>query len=787
MASRNNTRSLVRVDDTTQTRAAQVPWPLLILLLGTLLLMLVAYVWRPTVSVSPGTRYDAPFLDGGNLHDREFRAAEPQHDFTWPTGETTFVIDTDLSPAFEMMTLTVDPWQPQGEFKRRLFSVFANGDEIANFADTGETREFRTLLPAGATASGRLTLRAIPIPDRNTTQVPSLQIEKVSLAAARTYRWTTERSAIQFPALGKGDWQVTLSGIVYHPDDQPVGAKLYANGTLIADLPDYAGVRDLSAIIPASVVGDGDLTLTLEAKPFNDPRPLGVLLERVQLSPIGATSMQTMLPPLSVLVPALVIVVALYGSLRRVNTAPWLAATVGFALAVVGVWALIAYRFPITFYLRPLAVLMLFSLAMALFVNWFAEWLFAALGLPLSPWLRRALVLTFLVGFWLKAGGLIFPYMRAIDIQWHMDWVRRLLSGQVTLGQLYGTNSPLNELTMPVDEWGADRPVIPYSPFFQLFAVSFSLFPWKLETTANVLSALLDSSRVFLIAMLTLKAGLSNRVAMLAALLYAITPVTFLLHAWGNAPTTFGMWLTMVATAIIVVCWERLHRPWPFGSLVAVTLACMLFYTVMAAFHLLFIMLFALIAWLMRKQLNARPIGPMLLATGVAFGLSVLIYYGQYIVPVLSKTLPYMLNIFSRGPETVGVERPPFGQYLLDFLPHLGYWIWPGRYLYYGLALPLLAVVPGFLMLRGRQPLWAALAAWFTVALLFMLVGYRLSMVDKQLFYILTPICICAAVVADWFWKKGLWARLLVGAIYLGTFASALALWIIRIYRSPFG
>ncbi|KAB8141137.1 hypothetical protein F8S13_20240 [Chloroflexia bacterium SDU3-3] len=758
--------------------------PLLALVLGTVLAMVLAYAWRPSVGISLGTNYDAPFLEGAQVNAREFRASEPTVDIPWPAGSDTLVIDTSAMPGYTMATITVDGFKPAGEFQRRLMSLYANGDEINNFNDDGGSREFRSLLPAGAVSGGRLTLRAITIPDRNTTKTPPLQVQKVTLSNARTYRWTTGHTTLLFPSLGGGDWRVTLRGIVYHPDGTPSDAKLYANGTLVASLPDYAGAKEFSAIIPASAVGGGDLTLSIDAAPYTDPRELGVLVEQVRLTPVGSGSP---LPPLGVLLPMMAIVLGAYGSLRRAGIWRWWAAGAALALVAVGAWAMVAFRYPMGFYLQPLAAVVLLGLALALLFSWGCDRLFARLGVPIAPWLRDALVLVFLIGFWLKAGGLVFPYMRAIDIQWHMAWVRKLISGEVSFGQLYSTDSPLNDLTMPVDEWGASRPVIPYSPFFQLFAVLFAVFPWKLEHTANVLSAVIDNSRVFLIALIALKAGLSRREALLAALLYAITPATFLLHAWGNIPTTFAMWLSLVATAIVVTCWDRLHRPWPFAALTLVTLACLLFYTVMAAFHMAFVVLFVLAVALMRKQLDSRPLKPMLLATGLALALSLLIYYGQYIVPILTTTVPYVATVFTKGPESVGVERPSLGAYLADYGPHLLYWMLPGRYLYYGILLPLLALIPGFVMLRRRQPLWAALTAWFGVALLFMLVGYRISMVDKQIFYSIPAMCLCAAPVADWVWRKGLWGRVLIAAIYLGTFASALALWVIRIQRSPFG
>ena len=85
----------------------------------------------------------------------------------------------------------------------------------------------------------------------------------------------------------------------------------------------------------------------------------------------------------------------------------------------------------------------------------------------------------------------------------------------------------------------------------------------------------------------------------------------------------------------------------------------------------------------------------------------------------------------------------------------------------------------------ARNLLWIVLAAWYTVGVLFMLAGYRVSMVDKQLFYILPALCLCWAVYADRYWRRGRAAQLMILALYAFTLATALDLWVIRIIRSP--
>jgi hypothetical protein len=364
-----------------------------------------------------------------------------------------------------------------------------------------------------------------------------------------------------------------------------------------------------------------------------------------------------------------------------------------------------------------------------------------------------------------------------------MDRVRWILDGN--LAAIYQPGA-FSESVMPINEWGPNRPVIPYSPFFHIFSTAFALIPWwPLELSANLFSGLIDTSRVFLIAILALKSGLSRRATLLAALMYAVTPFTFLLHSWGNVPTTFGIWWTLLATVVIVALYPKLERPGPLALLTFVTLACMLMYTVMAVFYVLFVIAFLFILRIRPATIDHRPIRAVVLATGLAIGLSLIIYYWQYIPGIVERTIPYMTDLATKGPQSVGVEREPFGVYLSRYVPHLDYHIWPGDFLYYGVAIPALFAIPGFLALRQKPLIYAVLAAWFSIAVLFLLAGYRISMVDKQLFYVFPAFCLCWAIYAERYWRRGSWGKLFVALIYLFTLASALDLWVIRIIRSP--
>jgi hypothetical protein len=788
--------------------------PYLLLALLTTLALTLAYSARPVVRIQMGGDYDVAFLRGFN--GREIDAAGAAETHAWPAGDETLTLPGRRNGVW-IATLRLAPGKPAGILDEAAIAV--NGERVDMPRRTADMVLVK--IPPELAAADTLSFSLVS-PLVGGALPPRDIVGEVVLAPARTYRWSTGESSIALPNLGRGAWAAELAVVTAHPDGQPVDAQLFAGGSqdeakplrLLAALPDSAAPRRVHLLVPPDAVRDGSLELTLRANTYEDPRPLGALLSNVTVAPLAGAGLATALPPLGGLAMALVAVLGAYAALRLavrgqgtgdrgqgqrggLSAASWAALGVAVA-ALLGAWALSVYRFPSSFMLPRLAWLALASVLLVLALRPLTLWLFRAAGAPIthhsplptahsSPFLSALLVI-FLLSFWLKAAGALFPYFVAIDVEWHMTRARWILGGDLPL--LYGTNSPLNESTMPTAEWGENRPVIPYSPWFHIFATLFAFSPLSMEATANMFSILLDSTRVILIALIALKAGLSRRAALLAAATFAALPVAFLLHSWGNIPTAVGLWLTLVCNAAILCFWERLHERRVMITLSALLLITFLEYTVTGVFMGVFLVVFTAIVWLNGRRggawrANARPLGSLWLAAGVAIALALLIYYGQYIWPIIQQTVPYMSTVFTQGPESVGVERPPFGQYLWAYVPHLDYRIWPGDYLYFGLLIPVLFTVPGFIALRDRPPVWTLFAAWGTVALLFLLAGYRISMVDKQLFYLLPMICVCWAIYAERLWARGRWGRLVVVTILLYTLVTALDQWALRIATSP--
>jgi hypothetical protein len=785
----------------------------LVLALLTALAVALAYGARPALTIDLGDYYDTPFLPfagSRDATDTDFFAREigatgaEQTAYDWPNEQTTLELPGSRAGIWQL-TVEAAPTQPDGALDQ--IALTAN-DVRVSIARRG-ARDFVAVIPADIAGAERLTLRlnAALIGD---PAPPAGLAGRVLLTPARTYRWSSDRSTISLPGLGRGDWVVTLDASLRHPDGAPLDATVYANGAPVGQLPD-GGPRRLALFVPAALVPGGDLTLTITSNTFSDPRPLGVLIYELRVAPAGP---RPWLPPLGSLLYALVVALCLYVCLLRMLPASlgerrgaMLAAALSLGLVLLGAWALAAARYPTAFMLPRLAGLALWSVALLLVLERLLAWAFRRAGVPLSGWALRGLLLIFFVGYWIKAGGMLYPYFVGIDVAWHMGKVRQILAGQLPL--FYGTNSPLNESTMPTAEWGANRPVIPYSPWFHIFATVFTLVPLPLVLTANMFSALVDGSRVFLIGLLGRKIGLDERESLLAGLVYAVTPATFLLHSWGNIPTTFGMWWTLLCTVYILVAYERLDRRWPFVILVALLTITLLIYTVMAAFMLLFLGLLVPALWLGRGRRSAdarderpttndeqpairrssfvvghsnstsetRPIMALALAALLSLGIATLIYYGQYIVPILERTVPYFLQ--AATPDTsVGLQnRVPFLTYLANYWPRMEYLRASGSY---GLQLALPLGLLGMFSIRDRRAR-VALACWLAVALAFLVVGSRISMVDKHVFYFIPALALGVGLLAGRLWRRGLLARLVVGSIYLFTFVAALNIWIYRI------
>lgn len=595
--------------------------------------------------------------------------------------------------------------------------------------------------------------------------------ETVAGQQAPAYRWTDGESTILAPGLGRGVWSTTLELSSPQPQEPP---KLVTVRGREQSWQLQLGARSRAYHLLTPAGGDLGVKLEAPARRYGaDPRELGVVWSGAAFEPLAAR----VFPPFLLLLYTAIVLVTAYITLRLLGVPTLLALGEPLGAALLLAWAVGAHRAPAGLLLPRLAILAPVGLLSALALRRLWAALVRLGRLRPEPWLAPALGAVFVAGFAIKGAGLLWPYSHAIDVDWHVRDIMLVVAGRWRDFYLPGFFSYGK---MPVAEWGTNPPLLPYTPFFHLVAAPLALLPWPLADSVNILSVIADTGRVVPIGALSLALGLRSRGALMAALLYAVTPFTFLLHSWGNIPTTFGMGVALLATTLLALSYGRWHERRVFVLLTAALLASFLFYFVLAVFSAVFVLLLAgALAFWRRGQ--PRQVAALLGSAALALMLSIAVYYIFFIPGMIERTLPYIMSTFSGSATGEGKTAPlPLAGYLLNHYRHMGYLDYPVRY---GVWVPALLALPGLWLLRRDRFALVLLGSWLVVALLFFVVGLRMSMVDKYIFYAAPALAIGSAAVLERLWLRGWAPRIAVAALFVCSFASALDIWVLRLQR----
>ena len=585
-----------------------------------------------------------------------------------------------------------------------------------------------------------------------------------------SYRWTQDESTIVVPGLGRGLWQSSLRLSSPLPEGRPkrVLVETGKERWVVQLAPE---ARTYHLLTPTT--GDLRLALNVPAESHGaDPRPLGVMFFGVTFQPGTGSPV----PPVSLLVHSLVAVLLVFLTIRLIGVPPWpalLAPLAGLALLA---WGIAMHRAPVGVYSVRLIGLSLVGLLLMAALRSMLPRLFRLGGVEVEPRVLSGLLLVVYGSYLLKAAGLLWPYFLAIDIEWHMEKTRRVLNGRI--GELWRADSPFHQSVMP-ELWGENKPVIPYSPFYHIFSSIWAIFPWQLETSANVYSTVLDALRPAMIFFVVRRFGFRDRAALIAALTYCLIPATFLMHAWGNTPTTNGMWWSLLSIAALAGTWDRLHASRrAFIVLTATLMVTMLFYAVTAVFTTLLVLGVVVGLALTGRRRDARP---LFLSLVTAILLSTGIYYWQFIGPIIARTIPKFTGAVAEGGKELGLEPITVPEFFWKYVYFFDIY---GMYLPFGLGL-----AGWWLGMRrwGRTSLFGLLmTSWLVIALIFWGVGFRVDMVDKQLFWLMPWMGIGTGIAVDRLLdnKRAVrWAVPLLGlaALYVGS--DALYLWIHRLHN----
>jgi hypothetical protein len=571
-------------------------------------------------------------------------------------------------------------------------------------------------------------------------------------ASGLTFAWTGPDVALRLPGLDRDkNWTLDLRirGGRPVPADNP-DITILADGVILTTRRTSAEFQDLQVTIPARPERRG-LTVGLRSsKTFvpgpSDPRPLGVLLDRLSLTPDGVVLVpRPALNASSVSSAALGAAIALLGVTAG-------SAIGGAVLLSAGAAAVIARGFgPFTDY--PATVITLgIWIALAL----------AGVSLAVQYRRRRPLRNTarFAAAFtasalFLKLLVLLHPNMAVGDAMFHAHRFQGVLAGN-----LYFTSIAPGGYSFP------------YPPGLYVFA---SLFSGLVRRGASdmallrVITCAVDAIAGLLLYAVVVKAWGNRLAAAMAVAIYHLIPLDFDVLTTGNLTNAFAQSVAVGALALVASGTGKTAT----GLLgLALAVAFMSHTSTLAILFVATLSTAVLFRWRGGPALGS-PAAAVALATAGAAALAIVLYYGHFLDTYRAE--------FSRiGHETATAASDAGGRTIADRLRLVPYSLG----VYIGAPALLFAFLGAveLTLRRATDRLSLTLAGWILACLAFLAIGV-LTPVDMRYYLAAVPaIAIAAGYGAAWAWSEG-WPRhrtlwRVTAAVFLaGTISTAFHNW----------
>ena len=362
------------------------------------------------------------------------------------------------------------------------------------------------------------------------------------------FRWTRGTGALVFPGIGRGAVAVDL---VLAGAASPVrDTRVSANQHEVATLHLTTAFQHYHLVVPASLMSDGTLVLTLASTPFSpqrDPRILGAAVEQATLQPLGHP---VAVPPM------------------RIAASLWLAA-VAVALALlaaglpgVGVWAgstivalamaslLVTNRLFLTVDASGVLRAGILMLAIAVLIRFLFPWLAHRLGLAFTAKEVRWLAVIASSVLAVRFAGVLHPDIVIIDLKFHLHRLADVADS--------------HRLLLPIQsaEFG-DRTVL-YAPTPYLVLLPFTVLIHD-RVLLLVLSALgIDAIRFCIIWIVARQVSEDVVAANLTVLTMALMPVGWIVYEWGAFANIVAEGMLTLFFALLVLGYHRLTAPCPW-------------------------------------------------------------------------------------------------------------------------------------------------------------------------------------------------------------------------------
>ncbi len=586
------------------------------------------------------------------------------------------------------------------------------------------------------------------------------------------FRWSEASSEVRFPGVGNQPVVLSITAIGFRPSGESPAIQMEARGFTFT-LQTRSETHTDTFFVARGRSLDGDFTVTITSPTFsppNDPRVLGIIVDKVSVSPAGYGLRPAVVPSPGTLAGLLFGVVGVYLAFvittRRVQYGLWAA----IASTIVGACLIVFVRPEGALLAVQLPSLWAWGLLLALFGRATLDMLLRSQPGPTGFAVSMGSA-AFVLAFLLRFGGMTYPQFLSSDLGLHEHNVQSVLNGQWVFTE------PLPDGTL-----------VPYpNAFYVVLAPLASVLGTSDEAIGLLLKwsgSLLDAATCLALAWAGTRLW-GGRTAGIAALVYAVSPAPFILFSAGNYSNLFGqamLNLTLLGGMGFVGRWTMddgrwktppiVHRP---SSIVLLTFGFTLttlgHYGMMLA-ALSIIMLFGLWAgWESLRRGRATAAWTLVGAFGVALVASFALYYWRFTGEMWSQWSGAFRRLAGNkvgSAQAVGTTQS--GNALINFVAKRSGWI--GQ-------LPVITATCGAtqaVSLKGTAR--ALLVSWLVAAAAFALLDQTLGDTIRWYYLGAAPVALLAGRYLGLLSQRGKVAQLLAAFSLLVMLFYVLTFWV---------
>jgi hypothetical protein len=570
-------------------------------------------------------------------------------------------------------------------------------------------------------------------------------------ATGLTFAWTRETLTINFVDIDRQvDWDLDVrvrgarAGGAPNPE-----LRFYVDGTLVLTHASRVDFEDVRVTIPARPARQG-LAISMRASTTfipgpSDPRPLGVMLDSVTLTPRGIV-----LPPRAALYGVALAAAVLGAALSLIGITP--APAVGTAVLLgAALAALVARGFgPYTDYPDAVARATLWTGAITTILCMFVR---RYRGEGFRNTAKFAIVFT-AAAFLLELLVLLHPDMPIGDALFHAHRFQEVLAGRYYFTSVAPGNYQF-----------------PYAPGLYIFAIPFAGLVRRGAADMTLLRTIVcsaDALAGLLLYPMAVRVRGDRLAGALAVALYHLIPLGFGVVVVGNLTNAFAQSISVAALALMAAASVRLEHRAAVVALTVTLSAAFLSHTGTFAIGAVAGGVIAFLFWWRGGPALRSPAAAVLLAAIAAAMIAVAVYYAHF-------AEVYRTELARIGGETASAAPDAGGRGIVGRLAAVP------RYLHLYFGVPSLALAvwgAGLLWRRGARDRTSLTATgWLLTCGLFFLLGI-LTPVDMRYYLAAIPaIALFAASGAAIAWTSSGTPRGVAVALLIGTVFIALRSW----------